>query len=133
MMMSYGTFVFALDSAAYLQLQRQMSWRHATSERVGARAASQFLGPGDENIELSGLIAPELTGTRESLDTLRHLAAVGEPLPLVDGAGVVYGPYLLLSINETASLFFEDGTPRRIEFQLSLRRTDDVAAEAAAA
>ncbi|WP_372168713.1 phage tail protein [Xanthomonas axonopodis] len=133
MMMSYGTFVFALDSAAYLQLQRQMSWRHATSERVGARAASQFLGPGDENIELSGLIAPELTGTRESLDTLRQLAAVGEPLPLVDGAGVVYGPYLLLSINETASLFFEDGTPRRIEFQLSLRRTDDVAAEAAAA
>ncbi|MFB9042802.1 phage tail protein, partial [Xanthomonas arboricola] len=64
MMMSYGTFVFALDSAAYLQLQRQMSWRHSTSERVGARAASQFLGPGDETIELSGLIAPDLTGTR---------------------------------------------------------------------
>ncbi|MBO9855172.1 MULTISPECIES: phage tail protein [Xanthomonas] len=126
MMMSYGTFVFALDSAAFLQLQRQMSWRHATSERVGARAASQFLGPGDDTIELSGLIAPELTGTRASLDTLRELAADGEPLPLVDGAGVVYGPYLLLSVNETASLFFEDGTPRRIEFQLSLRRADDI-------
>ncbi|MCF5931053.1 phage tail protein, partial [Xanthomonas perforans] len=68
-----------------------------------------------------------------SLDTLRQLAADGEPLPLVDGAGVVYGPYLLLSINETASLFFEDGTPRRIEFQLSLRRTDDVTPEANAA
>ncbi|KAB0529377.1 phage tail protein [Xanthomonas cissicola] len=133
MMMSYGTFVFALDSAAYLQLQRQMSWRHATSERVGARAASQFLGPGDDTIDLSGLIAPELTGTRASLDTLRELAADGEPLPLVDGAGVVYGPYLLLAINETASLFFPDGTPRRVEFQLSLRRTDDVAPEATAA
>ncbi|PKV14559.1 phage tail protein [Xanthomonas prunicola] len=133
MMMSYGTFVFALDSAAYLQMQRQMSWRHPTSERVGARAASQFLGPGDDTIDLSGLIAPELTGTRASLDTLRELAADGEPLPLVDGAGVVYGPYLLLAINETASLFFPDGTPRRVEFQLSLRRTDDVAPEATAA
>ncbi|MER3056534.1 oxidoreductase, partial [Xanthomonas hortorum] len=30
MMMSYGTFVFSLDSAAFLQLQRQMSWRHPT-------------------------------------------------------------------------------------------------------
>uniref|UniRef100_UPI000D5520CB phage tail protein n=1 Tax=Xanthomonas fragariae TaxID=48664 RepID=UPI000D5520CB len=129
MMMSYGTFVFALDSAAYLQLQRQMSWRHPTSERVGARAASQFLGPGDETVELSGLIAPELTGTRASLDTLRELAADGEPLPLVDGTGVVYGPYLLLSVNETASLFFEDGTPRWIEFQLSLRRADDIVQE----
>ncbi|PPU42271.1 phage tail protein [Xanthomonas arboricola] len=133
MMMSYGTFVFALDSAAYLQLQRQMSWRHPTSERVGARAASQFLGPGDETIELSGLIAPDLTGTRTSLDTLRTLAAAGEPLPLVDGTGMVYGPYVLLSVNETASLFFQDGTPRRIEFQLSLRRADDVAPEATAA
>ncbi|MBB3924149.1 phage tail protein [Xanthomonas arboricola] len=133
MMMSYGTFVFALDSAAYLQLQRQMSWRHGTSERVGARPASQFLGPGDETIELSGLIAPELTGTRASLDTLRELAADGAPLPLVDGTGWVYGPYVLLAVNETASLFFPDGTPRRVEFQLSLRRTDDVAPEATAA
>ncbi|MBV6863784.1 phage tail protein [Xanthomonas euvesicatoria] len=132
MMMSYGTFVFSLDSAAFLQLQRQMSWRHASSERVGARAASQFLGPGDDTIDLSGLIAPELTGTRASLDTLRELAADGEPLPLVDGTGVVYGPYLLLAINETASLFFEDGTPRRIEFQLSLRRADDLAPKASA-
>ncbi|MDI9069980.1 phage tail protein [Xanthomonas oryzae] len=132
MMMSYGTFVFALDSAAFLQLQRQTSWRHATSERVGARPASQFLGPGDDTVELSGLIAPELTGTRASLDTLRELAADGEPLPLVDGAGVVYGPYLLLTVNETASLFFEDGTPRRIEFQLSLRRADDITPETAA-
>ncbi|MGV7167417.1 phage tail protein [Xanthomonas axonopodis pv. cajani] len=132
MMMSYGTFVFSLDSAAFLQLQRQMSWRHASSERVGARAASQFLGPGDDTIDLSGLIAPELTGTRASLDTLRELAADGEPLPLVDGTGVVHGPYLLLAINETASLFFEDGTPRRIEFQLSLRRADDLAPKASA-
>ena len=118
MMMSFGTFVFSLDSAAFLQLQRQMSWRHATSERVGARPASQFLGPGDDTIDLSGLIAPELTGTRASLETLRELAADGEPLPLVDGAGV---------------LFFEDGTPRRIEFQLSLRRADDATPEATAA
>ncbi|WDM66298.1 phage tail protein [Xanthomonas cucurbitae] len=133
MMMCYGTFVFALDSAAFLQLQRQMSWRHATSERVGARPASQFMGPGDETIELSGLIAPDLTGTRGSLTTLRRLAAAGEPLPLVDGTGWVYGPYLLLAVNETATLFFPNGTPRRIEFQLSLRRADNIAQAAPAA
>ncbi|MCC4602928.1 phage tail protein [Xanthomonas campestris] len=133
MMMSYGTFVFALDSAAFLQLQRQMSWRHSSSERVGARPASQYLGPGDETIELSGLIAPDLTGTRGSLTTLRRLAAAGEPLPLVDGTGWVYGPYLLLAVNETATLFFPNGTPRRIEFQLSLRRADDITPEATAA
>ncbi|CEH38032.1 Phage P2 GpU family protein (fragment) [Xanthomonas citri pv. citri] len=45
----------------------------------------------------------------------------------------MYGPYVLLAVNETATLFFPDGTPRRVEFQLSLRRTDDVAPEATAA
>ncbi len=46
---------------------------------------------------------------------------------------MVYGPYRLLSINETASLFFEDGTPRRIDFQVSLRRAGDITPEATAA
>lgn len=46
MMMSLGTFVFSLQTAAYQQLQRQMSWRHPASERVGARAARQYVGPG---------------------------------------------------------------------------------------
>ena len=37
MLMALGTFVFDLPRLAYQQLEQQMSWRHAASERVGAR------------------------------------------------------------------------------------------------
>lgn len=124
-MMALGTFVFSLPTLAYQQLQRSTSWRHASTERVGARAAHQFVGPGEETVELSGLIAPELTGTPASLDILRDLADEGRPLALVDGMGRVHGAFVITSLNETHTLFFQDGTPRRIEFQLSLRRVDD--------
>lgn len=127
MMMSLGMFVFGLDTAAYTDLQRQMAWRHAASERVGARAAHQYVGPGDETIALSGLIAPPITGRIGSLDTLRSMADEGRAWPLVDGTGRVYGSYAITSVNETRSLFFRDGTPRRIEFQLTLQRVDDEA------
>lgn len=132
MMMSLGTFVFSLATAAYQQLQRQMSWRHPTSERVGARAARQFVGPGEETIDLSGVIHAELADDLLTLDVLRELAAEGRPLALVEGNGTVYGAYVILSINEGRTEFFSDGTPRRIEFQLQLARTDDDTEDAAA-
>ena len=72
-MMTLGTFVFSLPTLAYQQLQRQHGWRHASSERVGARAAHQYLGPGEETIELSGSVARELTNAEPSLNTLREL------------------------------------------------------------
>ncbi len=124
MMMTLGTFVFALPTLAYQQFQRQMAWRHASSERITARPANQFLGPGEESIELSGLVSPEITGTPASLDVLREMADDGEPMPLVEGTGKVYGAYVILAVNTTSTLFFSDGAARRIDFTLSLRRVD---------
>jgi hypothetical protein len=125
MMMALGTFVFSLPTLAYQQLQRATAWRHAGSERVGARAAHQYLGPGEETFELSGIVAPELTGAPASLDLLRDMASEGRPLALVDGAGNVLGAFVITSLSETGTLFFPDGTARRIEFRLSLLRVDD--------
>lgn len=125
MLMALGTFVFSLSTAAYQQLERSTAWRHAASSRVGARAAHQYLGPGEETVELSGIVAPDLTGTIASLAMLRELADEGRPLALVSGAGTVLGAYRITGQRETETLHYQDGTPRRIEFQLSLLRTDD--------
>lgn len=132
MMMTYGTFVFSLSTAAYEQLQRQMTWRHASSERLGARPARQYVGPGDDTITLQGTIAAELVGDLQVLDTLRELGDQGKPQALVEGSGRVYGAYLLVSLSETRKEFFADGTPRLIEFQMQLERDDDGATEAVA-
>lgn len=132
MMMSLGQFVFSLGTAAYQDLQRQTQWRHPSSSRVGVRPARQFAGQGDDSVTLQGLIAPEVTGKIESLDTLREMGDSGSAWPLVEGTGRVYGQYVIEGLTEGQTLHFQDGAPRRIDFSLSLQRIDDDRAEGSA-
>ncbi|MHC8326009.1 phage tail protein [Pseudomonas sp. LB1P83] len=125
MMLALGMFVFSLSTAAYQTLQRQTEWRHASNSRVGAAPARQFVGRGDDAITLPGVILPELAGTTLSLDALRLMANTGKAWPMVEGSGRIYGLWVIDSLSETKTVFFRDGTPRRIEFNLSLKRIDD--------
>lgn len=123
--MALGQFVFCLSTLAYQDLQRQMKWRHVGNSRIGARAARQFLGVGDDTFTLSGVLMPELTGGTGALDELREMGNLGASWPLVDGTGIVYGLYVIESLNETKTVFLSNGAARRIEFQLQLERVDD--------
>ena len=125
MMLSLGMFVFSLSTLAYQELQRQTNWRHASNSRVGAPPALQFVGRGDDTITLPGIILPELAGSVLSLDALRLMANTGKAWPMVEGTGRIYGLWVIESLSETKTVFFRDGTPRRIEFILTLKRTDD--------
>lgn len=125
MMLSLGMFVFSLSTLAYQELQRQTNWRHASNSRVGAPPALQFVGRGDDTITLPGIILPELAGSVLSLDALRLMANTGKAWPMVEGTGRIYGLWVIESLSETKTVFFRDGTPQRIEFILTLKRTDD--------
>ncbi|WP_010176311.1 phage tail protein [Pseudomonas sp. PAMC 25886] len=124
MMMALGMFVFSLSTAAYQELQRQTDWRHASNSRIGAAPARQFLGRGDDAITLPGIILPELAGSALSLDAIRLMANTGKAWPMVEGNGRIYGLWVIESLSENKTIFFMDGTPRRIEFTLSLKRID---------
>ncbi|MGQ5818728.1 phage tail protein, partial [Serratia sp. IR-2025] len=39
--------------------------------------------------------------------------------------GTIYGMFVIESISETHSEFFADGSPRRTEFTLNLKRVDE--------
>ena len=125
MMLALGMFVFSLSTAAYQELQRQTEWRHASNNRIGAVPARQVLGRGDDTITLPGVILPELAGSGLSLDAIRLMANTGKAWPMVEGSGRIYGLWVIESLSETKTIFFSDGTPRRIEFSLSLKRIDD--------
>lgn len=125
MMMVYGMFVFGLSTAAYEDLQRQTSWRHETTGRVGVRPARQFLGPGDDTIRLSGRLLPQFTGGRWNLEYMRRLADTGKAAPLIEGTGFHYGFHVITSLNERQTLFMRDGAAERIEFDLALARVDE--------
>ena len=50
---------------------------------------------------------------------------IGKPYALVSGSGEVFGQYVIESLNETGTLHYQDGTPRRIAFDLQLTRVDN--------
>jgi len=125
MMMALGIFVFSLHTLAYQELQRQTDWRHPSSSRVGTNPARQFAGRGEDAITMPGIILPELAGSPISLDALRMMADTGKAWPLVEGTGRILGIWVIESVSETRTLFFPDGTARRIEFSISLKRVDD--------
>lgn len=131
MMFSLDQFVFSLKTAPFKELQRQRNWKHRTSSRVNARDASQFTGLGDDTITLNGMVAPESIGSIASLDQLATMADIGAAYVLVDGIGTVYGAFIIESLNETQSYHTAEGVPRKIEFNLSLKRVDDDMVESA--
>lgn len=125
MMMVLGLYVFMLRTAPYQELQYQRSWRHAANSRVNRRPSTQFLGPDNDMLTLSGVLMPEITGGRLSLLALEQMAEQGKAWPLIEGSGTIYGMYVIEGLNQTKTEFFRDGMPRRIEFTLSLKRVDE--------
>lgn len=130
-MLCLGLFVFELHTLSYQELRRRSSWKHATQSLVGARDATQYLGPGEDTITLQGLLVPEFTGEPASLDMLRSMADQGAAWVLVEATGVVYGAFVITEMQETRTLFHADGTARRIEFSLTLLRVDQDAQDVA--
>lgn len=125
MMMTYGMFVFGLDTAPYQELQRQTQWRHAAQNRIGARPVRQFMGPGDDTIVLTGTLLPQFTGGQQKLDELRDMADEGAAWPLIEGTGYYYGLFVIESLNERKSHQMRDGAAQRIQFDLTLVAVDE--------
>lgn len=124
-LMTLGMFAFDLPTLAYGELQRRSSWRHPTNDRVGARAAGQFVGPGEDAITLSGSQAPGLIGDPDSLPELRRMADSGEAWPLIDGMGRNFGAFVITNLDETYRKIIDNGAPRIIDFTLTLARMED--------
>ena len=125
MMLALGMFVFMRQTLPHQTLQRDAEYRWPSNSRVGKRDSFQFLGPGEEKITLAGTLYPELTGGKLTMTAIRLMADQGRAWPLLDGTCTIYGMYVINNISETGSLFFADGTPRKIDFTLTLTRVDE--------
>lgn len=141
-MMKLGSYRFSIATAAYQQLQRSTAYRWRGQDRLQRLPAQQYVGPGTETLSLSGLIYPEYQVSRQlaagsgnnrggsgnsqhplkQLDAMRDEANLGQALMLVDGTGRPWGRWVINQIEETRTVFFEDGTPRHIEFRMQLTR-----------
>ena len=122
MLAALGEFIFGLATFPFADLSRRSDWRHARTPRLGARDATQFLGPGDETLQLSGVLVPGVGGSYTAIATLRRMADAGEEYPFVDGAGNVWGNFRITGLDERRKYLLVDGTPMMIDFAIDLDR-----------
>ncbi|EMB9094491.1 MULTISPECIES: phage tail protein [Escherichia] len=125
MMMIFGMFVFELKTLPHQQIQQSKTWRHVKNERINRSAAWQYIGAGDDQITLSGLLYPEITGGEVSLTLLNTQAYTGCPWPLIDGTGLIYGMYVITGLQTTRSELDRYGKAKKIEFSISFQRCDE--------
>jgi hypothetical protein len=121
-MMALGLYRFALETSAYQQLQRTISYRWQAQDRINNDPAMQFVGLGTEQINLEGVIYPDFRGGLGQIEGMKDSADRGEPLLLVDGLGQIWGRWVILQIEETREVFLKNGVPRKISFRLSISR-----------
>ncbi len=121
-LMSWGLFVFGMESMAPDEYQRRRSWRHAATERFMARSARQYVGIGDDNVSLLGSLIPEVAGSFGSIETLAEMAGTGDPQPLVDGQGRQWGNYVLVNLDETGRNIIAGGIARWVDFAIDFER-----------
>ncbi|NCG53735.1 phage tail protein [Serratia fonticola] len=125
MMMALGMYVFVISTTPYQEFQHDMAWRHPSNSRVGQRPATQFLGPDEESVTLSGTLYPELTGGMFSLLALQWMADTGKAWPLIEGTGMIYGMYVITGLTRARTFFSPNGYANKIEFTLTLKRVDE--------
>ncbi|MEJ6008665.1 phage tail protein [Novosphingobium aquae] len=122
--LTIGMFVFGLPRMVYDDLARRAAWRWGESERFGARAAAQYLGPGEETISISGVLVPEIAGAFSDIESLREMATSGEVWPVVLGNGQVLGDFRITAIDDRWRNIVEGGLPRAVDFSVELKRVD---------
>ena len=127
-MMALGAFRFGIGAGDYQRLRRRAEFRWPIQERVGRTPASQFVGKGLVTIGLSGVIYPHFRGGLRQIDAMEALGGLGVPMMLVDGLGWVFDRWCILTAEQTKTVLFADGTPRKIEFQIDLQSYGEDAA-----
>lgn len=120
-----GPFRFSLATAAPDEISRSSQWDWREVDRVGVAPAMQFTGPRADTISLGGRLIPGFTGGVEQLAQMRALADLGMPLFMVDGMGRIHGNWVIESVSDSGVNHFQDGTPRRVDFDISLKKYDD--------
>ncbi|WP_322009211.1 phage tail protein [Paraburkholderia sp. J12] len=124
-LMVLGSFQFSINTIVFQEWARKNKWKWGALQRMGQFDALQFLGPENDTLDLPGVLYPRWKGDINSLDTLRSMGDAGQPYQLVDSMGYTQGRWIIEGLDETQKFHDVDGTPKKVEFTLSLKLYDE--------
>jgi phage tail protein len=131
--MRLGSWVFGVPGLDFNRLSRRFEYRWHPQERIGSRPAQQFMGPGEETLDIRGVMYPHNSFSGPSawsaLNAMRVAAegtgGVGTSYPLAATHGgqtsaLYLGTWCIRQIRDEQEFFFPNGDPRKVEFAISI-------------
>lgn len=125
--MQLGPIQFSLDTRSFEELEREVNYRWPSLDRLGRRPAHQWLGVGEETLNIRGVVYPSYDPAGHGsvvgggqIEGLRSLASMGSPNDLITGTGRSLGKWVVKSVKETQSEFIRNGAPRKQQFTMDL-------------
>jgi len=118
--MGLGGFRFSVPGINYSQLSRRYHYRWMPQMVIGSRPAQQYLGPGEEELRIHGIIYPHAYGGYSQLNGIRAAAEIGTPMGLASAKGIYFGPWCVRMVIDEQEYFHPNGDPRRVEFDIEL-------------
>ena len=94
------------------------------TDGMGARAAAQYVGPGEDVVTIAGTLVPEIAGKFSAIDRIVEMADTGDSWPLMDGTGAILGTYRIETMEVQHIVIMAGGIPRIVDFSIDLKRMD---------
>lgn len=120
-----GFFVFRLKTIPFQSWQEEFVYRHPSNSVVNATPKSQYVGPDQDVITITGTLYPEVSGGQTSIDALKRMGEQGKSYPLITGMGSHLGAYVIEKISCNKSAFLSNGAAQKIDFAMQLKKVGD--------
>jgi phage protein U len=117
-----GPHLFRGLAPGFTGLQRETHTEWSAIEVTGREQALHWTGPKGQDLTIKGVVFPVAYGGLAVLDRMRADSTSGRAMPLVTGAGHVLGIYVIESISEDMSTHTADGSPRKVDYTIKLKR-----------
>lgn len=117
--MRLGRFRFGMRRTGYTDLERHIDFALAPQERIFTRTSQQYMGIGEENVRIRGVLFPKdpRFGGMAQLNAMR---GASKSYGLGSSLGVWHGRWFVRGITDNQKHFHPDGTPRMVEFTVEL-------------
>lgn len=124
MLYAFGPLEFEVAPFNVHEIDRSASADFAAKDLLGTRKGHEFVGEGDETINMRGTLFPEKIGGLAGLDLLDAMRSAGAPQMLMRGDGKPFGWFIVIRVRESGSHIDAKGVGRKIEFEIELKRVD---------
>lgn len=117
-----GPYAFEAHGFGLTDVGRSLKTPWTRVPVAGGLDRLQWMGGESDEVTIRGVLFPHIFGGLASLAGIRDAAENGQPLPLVNLGGQIFGLHVVEAIDEDRGFHDRDGLPMRDAYTLNLKR-----------